>query len=111
MSTRSRQKTLNCDLGILVSSQRFIEHVVGICRAAAETGRKAVVFLTGPGVLLVEDLCFPELVATGARITVCEVSFIAYGLSKPIPGLKEKDFTNQMQNAEMLDACTRYVVF
>jgi hypothetical protein len=111
MPTIPSKRALRCDLGILVSSDRFMDHIAGLCRAAAETGRKAVVFLTGPGVLLVNDPRFPELVETGARITVCEVSFLAYGLSKPIPGLKEMDFTNQMQNAEMVEHCERYLVF
>ena len=111
MSTLLGKNPLSCDLGILVSSARFMEHIVGLCRAAAETGRTVVIFLTGPGVLLINDCRFPELIETGARITVCEVSFHAHGLYKPIAGLKEKDFTNQMQNAEMVELCKRYLVF
>jgi hypothetical protein len=111
MPTLLGKNVLSCDMGILVSSARFMEHILGLSRAAAETKRKVVIFLTGPGVLLIKDPRFPELIETGARVTVCEVSFRAHGLTKPVPGLKEKDFTNQMQNAEMVESCARYLVF
>ena len=88
-----------------------MEHIVGLCTTAAETGRKVMVFLTAPGALLITDRRFPELIGTGARITVCEVGFCAYGLSKPIPGLREKDFTSQVQNADVVKSCKRYLVF
>ncbi len=97
-------------LGICVATRNQWNHVVGLARAAKAAGKTVEIFFTGEGVLLTQDPRFAELLDS-ARVTVCEVSFIANGLKgKEVPGLKYKDFVTQARNAEMVEHCERYVV-
>ncbi len=97
-------------LGICVADKAHLRHVIGLTRAAKAAGRGVEVFFTGEGVLLTQDPRFSELIGV-ARVTVCEVSYIANGLrGKPVEGLVDKDFVTQGRNAEMVEECDRYVV-
>lgn len=97
-------------LGICVATRNQWNHVVGLARAAKAAGKAVEIFFTGEGVLLTQEPRFAELLDS-AKVTVCEVSFIANGLKgKEVPGLKYKDFVTQARNAEMVEHCERYVV-
>ncbi|HET8538518.1 MAG TPA: DsrE family protein [Anaeromyxobacter sp.] len=107
-------------LGICVATKSRMEHVIGLARAARKAGREVEVFFTGEGVLLTQDPRFRELLdvaKTGSskphgQVTVCEVSYMAQGLTagKATSGLRDKDFVTQGKNAEMVEECERYVV-
>lgn len=98
--------------GICVASDKNMEHVVGLAKAAKAAGKEVKIFLTGEGVKLSHDKRFPQLLEMGVgRVGVCEVSYIANGFQgKKIDGMRDKDFVTQGRNAEMVDECTRYVV-
>ena len=97
-------------LGICVTTPNSMPHVLGLARAAKKAGIKAEIFLTGEGVHLTQDPCFPELLQYG-RIGVCEVSHIERGFQGiEIPGLVDKDFVTQARNAELVEECDRYLV-
>ena len=97
-------------LGICVAGEAHLRHVIGLTRAAKAAGRSVEVFFTGEGVLLTRDPRFSELIGA-ARVSVCEVSYIANGLrGEPVEGLVDKDFVTQGRNAEMVEECDRYVV-
>ena len=106
-------------LGICVATRSRMEHVLGLARAARAAGKEIDVFFTGEGVHLTKDPRFPELLDVArsgssqphGQVTVCEVSFMACGLTgKETSGLRNKDFVTQGRNAEMVEDCQRYVV-
>ncbi len=107
-------------LGICVATKGRMEHVLGLTRAARAAGKEVRVFFTGEGTLLTKDPRFPELLEVAragssrphGQVTVCEVSYMACGLTagKATSGLRDKDFVTQGQNAEMVEECDRYVV-
>jgi predicted peroxiredoxin len=97
-------------LGILVNTEKHLKNVIALTKAAHEKGKKVQIFFTGKGVLLTQQPEFAELVGK-AKLSVCDVSFRANGLSGEVPGVGFKDFATQARNAEMIDECDRYVVF
>ncbi len=99
-------------LGILVSSDRHLDHVVELVRAAHAKGKETQVFFTGSGVHLTLDPKFAEL-AGKAKLWICDVSFRAngyHGREEEVPGVDFKSFATQGRNAEMLAESDRYVV-
>jgi predicted peroxiredoxin len=97
-------------LGICVASRSHMQHVLGLANAAHMAGKQVEIFFTGDGVHLTQDQRFGELMKL-ARVTVCEVSYIANGYKGKEPaGLRDKDFVTQARNAEMVAECDRYVI-
>jgi hypothetical protein len=96
-------------LGILVTADKHLDHLIGICRAATKAGKEVSVFLTNRGVLLSQDPRFVELEGQG-HISLCNVNFEFFQLTKPIPVVADKDFATQMRHAEMIEECDRYLV-
>ncbi len=96
-------------LGILVSSDKHIDYVVNLARAASQKGKEVELFFTGKGVLLTQLPDFKELVGK-AKMTLCDVSFRALGLEGDVPGLGFKDFATQAKNADLIEESDRYVV-
>jgi len=97
-------------LGILVSSDRHLDHVVNLTIAAHDKGKEVMIFFTGDGVRLTQSPDFAKLIGK-AKLSLCDVSFRALGLKGDVPGLGFKDFATQAKNAEMIEKCDRYVVF
>ena len=100
-------------LGILVSSDKHLTHVVNLTRAAHTRGRQVHIFFTGSGVTLTLLPEFKELVGL-ANISICDVSFRAFGLhgrEDEVSGVGFKDFATQAKNAEIIKTCDRYLVF
>ncbi|WP_054030249.1 DsrE family protein [Desulfatitalea tepidiphila] len=100
-------------LGILVSSDRHLDYVVHMTRAAHAKGKQISLFFTGRGVLLTLAPQFGELVAK-ARLAVCDISFREYGLPDrmaEIPGVERVEFTTQARHAQILSESDRYLVF
>ena len=107
-------------LGICVTTKKHLPHVLGLAKAARAAGKEVRVFFTGEGVHLTGDPRFPELLDVArsgssrphGQVTVCEVSYMAQGLTagKATSGLRDKDFVTQGRNAEMVQECERYVV-
>ena len=98
------------DLGIFVSTQKHLDWVIELTKAAKAKGKKVVVFFSGLSVHLTQKPEFAQLVGEAERITVCDVSFRAYGLhGKEVPGVGFKDFVTQARNAEMVEECARYL--
>jgi predicted peroxiredoxin len=97
-------------LGILVGTDKYLDHVINITDAAHAKGKKVQIFFTGTGVLLTRDHDFKKL-AGKAKLSVCDESFRGLGLSGDVPGLEFKDFVTQAKNVELINTCDRYVVF
>jgi predicted peroxiredoxin len=105
-----RNNTMADKLGILVSSNKHLDYVIALTNAAHEKGKSVEIFFTGKGVLLTQKPEFEQLVGK-AKLSVCDVSFRANGLSGDVPGVGFKDFATQARNAEMIESSDRYVVF
>jgi len=97
-------------LGILVGSDKYLDYVIKLTDAAHQKGKKIEIFFTGKGVKLTQEPSFEQLVGK-AKLSVCDVSFRAFNFSGEVPGVGFKDFATQARNAEMINACDRYVVF
>lgn len=100
-------------LGILVSSDKYLHHVVSLTRAASERGKQVHIFFTGAAVMLTLLPEFKDLVGRAA-LSICDVSFRAFGLhgrEDEVPGVGFKDFATQAKNAELIETMERYVVF
>lgn len=96
-------------LGIFVSSDEHLDHLIGISRAATKAGKEVTVFLTNRGVLLSKDPRFSEMEGL-AHISLCNVNFEAFKMEKPVPLVADKDFATQMRHADMIAECDRYIV-
>lgn len=96
-------------LGIFVSSDEHLDHLIGLCQALRDSGRKAKIFLTNRGVLLTQDPRFEQL-SICPDISLCNVNFEAFKLSKPVPLVDEKNYATQARHAMMIEDCDRYIV-
>ncbi len=97
-------------LGILVTSDKHLDKVIELSKAAKMKEVEVFIFFTHLGTLLTQDPRFAELQDLG-RLAVCNVGFESNGLEKPVIGVDEKDFATQALHAELIDDCDRYVVF
>lgn len=97
-------------LGIFVSSNRHLRHLIEITKAAKRADKEVVIFFTHKGVLLTQESDFSEL-AGHARYSLCNVSFEGFGLKgKRVPGMEETGFATQARHGEMMETCDRYLV-
>ncbi len=100
-------------LGILVSSDRYLDYVVSITEAAYERGKFVRLFFTGKGVLLTLKPQFKKLVGK-AKVAVCDISFRSHGLhgkEREVPDADHIDFTTQATHADIVSEADRYLVF
>jgi hypothetical protein len=100
-------------LGILVTSDRHLDAVVGLVHAAYAKGKDTQVFFTGSAVHLTLQPRFAEMEGK-AKLWVCDVSFRSSGYAgreNEVPGVDYKGFATQGRNAEMVAELDRYVVF
>lgn len=99
-------------LGIFVCSDRHLDHMVGIAKAAIGKGNEVQIFFTGPGVKLSPDPEVQGLVEAGAKVKLCDLTYKKFELDKQygeeLAGIKHG---GQHDNAEMIGEVDRYVVF
>jgi hypothetical protein len=96
-------------LGIFVSSDRHLPHVIGIVEAAKRARKEVVIFFSHKGVALTQDPRFNELTGK-AQMSLCNVKFEEYDFVREVPGIGEKDYGTQARNADLLKECDRYLV-
>jgi hypothetical protein len=96
-------------LGIFVNSDQHLDTLIKLCHAADRKGIEVRIFMTHLGTLLTQDPRFGELEGLAA-VSLCNVSFESHGLKQPVKGIGQKDYATQLRNAEMIDACDRYLV-
>ncbi len=100
-------------LGILVNTDKYLDYVVNLTRAAHLKGKDIQIFFTGKGVLTTLEPDFKKLVGK-AKLAICDVSFRSHGLhgrEGDVPGVSFKDFATQAKNAEMVAHMDRYAIF
>jgi hypothetical protein len=97
-------------LGIFVSSNKNLRHLIETVKAAERAGKEVVVFFTHKGVLLTQEPEFVELVGR-AKYSVCNVGWEANGLKgKTVPGMDATGFATQSRHGEIIEDCERYLV-
>lgn len=100
-------------LYILVGSDKHLDYIINLTKAAYEKGKEVQVFFSGRGVGLTMRPEFEQLVGK-ARLSICDISFRANGFrgcEGDVPGVDLKDFVTQAKNAEMVMQADRYIVF
>ncbi len=97
-------------LGIFVSSDKSLRHVIETAKAAERAGKEVIVFFTHKGIFLTQEPEFEEL--TGhAEYSVCNVGWEANGLKgKTVPGMDSKGFGTQARHGEIIEDCDKYLV-
>jgi sulfur relay (sulfurtransferase) complex TusBCD TusD component (DsrE family) len=95
-------------LGIMVTKNENLEHIVGVVKAARESGHPVMVFVTDEGVKFTSDPEFLKLLKVdGVEISAC-------GHSCERTGIHETEGINygsQYNNAVMLHDSTRVLIF
>jgi hypothetical protein len=98
-------------LGILVSSDKHLDKVIELCRAAKKREDVEVtIFFTHLGTMLTQDPRFGELEGL-AKMSLCNVGFESHKLKPPVVGIGEKDYGTQARHGELIEECDRYVAF
>lgn len=97
-------------LGVIVSSDEYMNHVLGLAKAAHEEGREVIIFFTHLGVRLMTHPRFSELIGI-ADIRFCRVNVESQGLIEAFEnlGLEKTSLTNQLSHAEMIHESDRYI--
>jgi len=99
------------NLGIFVTNNKNMAHVMGITKAAKAKGNDVKVFFTWKGTLLAKDPQFPEL-CTIAEVAICADSYkkMGYDPQADIPeGLDEKQMSTQAKHGYLIDDCEKYI--
>ena len=97
-------------LGICISSDQHLHHLIGIVLAAQRAGKEVITFFTHKGVLLTQEPEFMKL-AGKAKHALCYAGFKANGLEgKSVPGMNETGFATQFRHAEIMEEVDRYLV-
>ncbi len=104
------KKVMAASLGIFVTSDKHLDKVIDLCKAAKDKGVETTLFFSHLGTLLTQDPRFGELEGLG-KLALCNVGFESHGLTPPVKGIGEKDYATQARNGEMIEDCDRYVVF
>jgi hypothetical protein len=97
-------------LGICVTSEEHLDKIIKLCRAAKRKNVEVNIFFTHTGTRLCKDPRFKELEGL-AQTAFCNVSLKSNNIEKPVPGLKEKSYSTQSWQAEMIGECDRYLTF
>jgi hypothetical protein len=104
-------------LGIFVPTDNYIDHLIGVARAAMKAGKALCIFFTHEGVRMSQHPRYQELAETISadednEISLCNVSWGELGLKdQSIPaGMSVKDLATQSRHCAMIDKCDRYMV-
>ncbi len=92
-------------LGILVNSNKHLEDVLGLIKAASDAGHEVQVFAMYDGTLLTEEIC--KQAGDAAEVAYCDHSAQPRGV-KDVEGATGG---SQYQNAVMMHDADKVVVF
>ena len=97
-------------LGILITTDKHLEHVVGITHAASKKGHEVILFAMDEGTWLLNKTEFTRLCEVeNSTISVCHHSADAYGVDTT--GIsKEIVIGSQFNNAMMNNQADRVIV-
>ena len=92
-------------LGILVNTDKYLEDIVGLAKAAKAAGHDVTVFGMDDGTLLMADIC--KALGQGIEVSYCEHSASPRGVSD----VEGATAGSQYQNAVMMHEVDKVVVF
>ncbi len=97
-------------LGILVNTDRHLDAVLGITRAAVQRGHEVIIFAMDEGTRLFSDDSFKNLCKLkGVQMSFCDLSTKVLGVSKE--GIPEEVICgSQYNNAQMIHDADRVIV-
>lgn len=101
-------------LGIFVTSDKYLDHIIGVAKAAKKAGKALNIFLTHNGVRATQDPKFQELADVAPEeLSLCNLRWEEFGLKdNPLPpGMDAKDLATQSRHCAMIGNCYRYLVF
>jgi peroxiredoxin family protein len=102
-------------LGIMVSTDQYLDHLIGLTKAAKAKGHSVRVFLTNKGVSLPFDPKFSAVAEAldlegGDDLALCNVGYEAAGYKgQTAPGIPEKGYATQTRHGEMIEECDAYI--
>ena len=97
-------------LGIYVTSDRHLEKLMLLCKAAKKKGLAVKVFFTHEGTRLCTDPQMEELAGI-VDAALCKVGFESQQLKASRAVLDSKAYSSQSWHAEMIYDCDRYLTF
>ena len=100
-------------LGIFVSTNKYLDHLIGVVKAAKKAGKETVIFFSHNGALMTQDPKYKELADLAPEeMAVCNVRWEELGLKgQPIPaGMGEKGLATQSRHISLIGKCDRYLV-
>ena len=97
-------------LGILVNTDKHLDYLINLTKAAYGKGKLVLIFFTGNGVKLTQSNEFSKLVGM-AELSICSESFNKFGFAGDIPGVDSDGFVTQQKNLELISRSDRYLVF
>jgi len=97
-------------LGVYVTSDRHLDVLLKLCRAAKKMNVEVNLFFTHLGTRMCTDPRLKELQEI-ANIALCKVGFESNALERSATTLQDKAFSSQSWHAEMIYDCDRYLTF
>ncbi len=97
-------------LGIYVTSDRNMNQLILLCKAAKNKGVAVKVFLTHEGLRLCSGPQMDELAGI-VDVALCKVGFESLELDKSKTVLESRAYSSQSWHAEMIYDCDRYLTF
>jgi hypothetical protein len=97
-------------LGIYVTTDRYLEQLIMLCKAAKKKGVAVKVFFTHQGTKLCTHPRLEEL-KKYVEIALCKVGFEGNQLDRSKAYVDDKAYTSQSWHAEMIYDCDRYLTF
>lgn len=97
-------------LGILVNTDRHLEAIIGMTRAASAKGNKVILFAMDAGTRLITDPAYLALCELpGVSLSFCHESAVRAGVSvDAVPEVVTSG--SQLQNAMMVQQADRLIV-
>lgn len=92
-------------LGVLVNTDKYLDDVIGVTKAAKAAGHDVTIFMMDDGTLLAEDLC--KQIGGDAEMAYCEHSASPRGVTD----VEGAAAGSQFQNAVMMHDVDKVVVF
>lgn len=97
-------------LGVFVSSDKHLDKIIELCKAAKKKDVDVTIFFSHVGTLLTQAPRFGKLEGL-ANMAICNVGFESHGLKPPVVGIGEKEYATQARHGALIEECDRYVVF
>ncbi len=102
-------------LGIFVTTPQYMDHLMGIVKAAQKAGKSVKVFLTFKSIHLTKHAAFKELVKMIPEddLAICADSYVCegYDVDTDIPaGMTAKQMRTQAFHGSIIEECGKYIV-